>query len=329
MEYKNSFARINNVNDIEYISRKICEDYKFNEFAGYELIDIGYEDFNYILKTVDKNYVVKIFNKDRDEESCTRLIKILCKAIEVGINHPHIYKSKFGKYTYDLTVQNVDLQLFVMECIDGKNLYDLGVELDEDQIYKVAETAAKINTTDFNIKETFYDEWTITNLIEEYEKKKDWLDEEDRDVIKNIVEDFKTINWDMFKKCYIHADLIKANILQDKNGELYYIDFSVFNYLPRIIECIAILLGDCLTDSKEDTISKMRCFITAYNKMCPLEQIELDNLALLLKSLAAMYIIQTSYIKNCIHGDYVENEYWLNQGRKYLDMNIDNADLIK
>ncbi len=328
MEYKSPFERIHNVNDIDYISKKICEDYGFGTFIGYSLIKIGYEDFNYVLKTKRKKYVVKIFNKDRDEKSCKRLIKIICKAIKEKINHPHLYKNNRGEYIYNIKVQNVDLKLFVMEYIEGKNLYELNTELEENQLYELAKTAAKINTIDFNIKESFYDEWTITNLIEEFEKKKKYINAKDSQQIEIIIKEFRKIDWNLFKKCYIHADLIKANIIRDKNGKLYYIDFSAFNYLPRIIECIVILLGDCLTDSKEDTIKKMRIFINEYNKLKPLDKNELDNLALLLKSLAAMYIIQSSYIENYLHGDYIENKYWLNQGKKYLNMNINNNDLF-
>lgn len=328
MEYKSSFERINNVDDIDYISKKICKDYGLDEFIGYAIIKIGYEDFNYILNTKGKKYVVKIFNKDREEQSCTRLIKIICKSIKEGINHPKLYKTNAGKYIYNITAQNVDLQLFVMEYIEGKSLYELNTEIEESQLYEIAKTAARINMIDFDIKETFYDEWTITNLIEEYEKKKEYLEIKDLEQIEKVIETIKKIDWNTFKKCYIHGDLIKANIIKNKKGELYYIDFSAFNYLPRIIECIVILLGDCLTNSKNDTINNMKTFIKAYNQFNPLDKNELDNLVLLLKSLATMYIIQASYIKNHLHGDYIENEYWLSQGRKFLAMDISNNDLL-
>ena len=39
-----------------------------------------------------------------------------------------------------------------------------------------------------------------------------------------------------------------------------------------------------------------------------------------------MYIIQTSFIVS-ESLDYVENEYWLLEGRKYLDMDINKKDL--
>ena len=44
----------------------------------------------------------------------------------------------------------------------------------------------------------------------------------------------------------------------------------------------------------------------------------------MLKFLAAMFIIQASFIKKSM-GDYVENEYWYKEGKKLLDMQIDSG----
>ncbi len=89
MEYRNSYERINNVTDIDFISKKICETYKLGNFVSYQLFDIGYEDFNYILNTSNNKYVVKILNTDRDEITCKRLINILVKSMENGIPVPN------------------------------------------------------------------------------------------------------------------------------------------------------------------------------------------------------------------------------------------------
>ena len=326
MEYKSSYDRIDNFRDIDFISKNICKDYNFGNFLKSELIETGYEDFNYFLYTDDNKYVVKVFNTERDDSSCERLIDILIKSYENGVPVPKIYKYK-DKYIYEVIKNNIALKLFVMEYV-GKDFWSFDKILDYHDLDEVAKIASTINSIDYDIKETFYDEWTITNLNEEYEKKKKYIEAEDLEKIEEIIETIKNIDWNKFKKCYIHGDLIKANIIKNKKGELYYIDFSAFNYLPRIIECIVILLGDCLTNSKKDTINNMKTFIKAYNKFNPLDKNELDNLALLLKSLAAMYIIQASYIKNYLHGDYIENEYWLSQGRKFLAMDISNNDLL-
>lgn len=324
MEYKSSYDRINNINDIDYISRKICKDYCFGEYAGYQLIEIGYEDFNYILYTDNNKYVVKILNTERDLSSCNRLITILSKSIKEGVPVPNIYSIN-NQLLYEINVQDTLLRLFVMDY-SGKNFWELGKELNNDELKQVAFIASKINSIDYNIKETFYDEWTVTNLLKEYDKKQDSLLEKDKKIIQPIIHSFQNIDFDKLPYSYVHGDIIKANLLLDDNNNISVIDFSAFNYLPRIVEITALLLGLCLTNEKESTINKMNQFLSYYHNLIPLSDLEIEYLPLLLRSLASMYIIQTSFIVS-ESLDYVENEYWLLEGRKYLDMDINKKDL--
>jgi len=163
-------------------------------------------------------------------------------------------------------------------------------------------------------------------LKEEYEKKKDYLNKYDNDNIKQVLLDFENIDFSKMQHSYIHGDIIKANLILDKNENIYVIDFSAFNYLPRIIEVAVILLGNCLTEDKCSTLIKMNCLLKHYYKFSKLSIEEQKCLPVLLKALASMYIIQTSYIKE-IMGDYIENDYWLTEGRKVLKMNITDKEL--
>ena len=325
MEYRSPYERINNITEIEFISKKICSDYKLGEFTSFELIEIGYEDFNYILKSSSSKYFVKIFNTDRDETTCIRLINILVKSIENGIPVPKLLKQN-DKYIYEIKINDTLLRLFVMNYIDGKNFWELNRNLNELELEQVAKIAHKINSVDYSINETFYDEWTVTNLKEEYIKKKHCLTYKDNLKISRIVDEFDLIDFNKMKHVYIHGDIIKSNLILDKNNKIYIVDFSAFNYLPRIVEISALLLGLCLADDKTSTIEKMNLFLKYYNKYNVLYDNEIKELPLILKALASMYIIQTSYIKATL-GDYVENDYWFEQGQKYLEMDINNSDI--
>ena len=150
MEYKSSYDRINNISDIDYISRKICKDYGFGEYTGYQLIDIGYEDFNYILYTKKKKYVVKILNTERDLSSCNRLISILSKSIKEGVPVPNIYSIN-NQLLYEINVQDTLLRLFIMEY-SGKSFWELEKELNDNELKQVAFIASKINSIDYNIR---------------------------------------------------------------------------------------------------------------------------------------------------------------------------------
>ena len=46
---KEFFDRINLTFALNIISSKICELYKLGEYVSEQLIEVGYEDFNYIL----------------------------------------------------------------------------------------------------------------------------------------------------------------------------------------------------------------------------------------------------------------------------------------
>lgn len=325
MEYKSSYDRINNVRDIAFVSKSICREYELGRYVRYELIDVGYEDFNYFLYTENGLYVVKIFNKDREDSSCDRLVDILVKSYDNDIPVPQIYKHD-GKYIYEVQVGGTTLKLIVMEYI-GLDFWSMNHSLSNDELREVARIAAKINSVDYGISEPFYDEWTVTNLGSEYDKKAHCLKPADDAIISRIVEEFSRVDFSKIRHSYVHGDIIKANILLNKNNNrLCVIDFSAFNYLPRIVEITASMLGLCLADDRETTIKKMNLFLNYYNGYSPLDKEELEILPLMLKALASMYVIQASFI-NYNLGDYVENDYWLNQGLKFLSMNIDSSDL--
>ena len=323
MEYKEAFQRINNFNDIEGISKTICKEYGFEEYTGYKIIEIGYEDFNYVLSTSSKNYFIKILNTDRTNSSCDRLVKILSIAIKNGINVPKLYKTD-NSYLYKYKRGDFELKLIVMEYIEGHTFYELERDLTDKEIKEVAITAANLNRINFEIDEFFYDEWTLTNLAEEFEKKKKSLASNDYSKVSTIVKRFKERHFKDYPYAYIHGDIQKANLILGK--EIYLIDFSDFNYLPRIIEIIILIVGLCISQNRSETIEKINILLNQYNKLNPLEKIEIQSIPLLIKCLGAMFIIQTSYIREN-DGSYIENEYWYKLGISAINLNLSQNEI--
>lgn len=318
MEFKEAFQRINNFNDIEGISKNICKKYGFEKYIGYKIIEIGYEDFNYVLFTTNKKYFVKIMNTDRTNNSCERLVKILSTSITNNINVPKLYKSG-NSYIYKYRRDNLELKLIVMEYIDGYNFYELERDLSVKEIKEVATMAANLNKINFKIKDYFYDEWTLTNLVEEFEKKKEVLSNIDFRCTTEIVQKYKKFNIEDLPYAYIHGDIHKANLILGK--KIYLIDFSDFNYLPRIIEIIILIVGLCVTENRNKTIERINILLNTYNKFNPLKKEEIKSIPLLIKCLGAMFILQTSYIR-ANGGSYIENEYWYNLGKSAINLNL-------
>ena len=64
-------SRINLASPLEKLAEAVCSHYKLGEFKGCKLIEIGYEDYNFILWADDKKYLVKALSTFRLFQSGT------------------------------------------------------------------------------------------------------------------------------------------------------------------------------------------------------------------------------------------------------------------
>lgn len=324
MEYVNFYERIQNIKDLKLISEKICEHYDLGALQDYKHVEVGYEDFNLVITTESGKYFVKILNKSRPREERLRLIKILEKSISNQVKIPKILQ-KNQKSIFELEIEKKRLHIIVMDYIEGTNMLFLNRDFNELELTAIAKEMAKINQINYGV-EAYYDEWTITNFTREYEKKIAAIDEENKEQIIRVYNKMKTLDFSEFPKCYIHGDIIKSNLILDINNHVWVIDFSVLNYLPRIIELAVAMFGLCLTNIPSKSIKNMNILINEYNKRNTLEEFEIKNLPLIFQAVCAMNVLQTAYIKNT-DKTFEENEHWLSEGKKGLALNLKQEDL--
>ena len=309
--------RINYNGDIKDISTQICKDYNLGEFKSNKLILMGYEDFNFILETSNRKFMVKIFAKFRNLEDCKRYLEIMEKAIEKGIATPKLLKSNQG-HLYVSEINNIKLRLCVSEFIDGKTLFELKTKLNNEEIIFIANQISMINS--INLKpNVVYDEWAIINFLKEFKKKKIALSKEDLEIIKPLVNKFKELGIDNLPYCFVHGDIITTNVMKDSDSKLWIIDFSVSNYYPRIQE-LAVIACNLLFDenSKENSEKNFKIALNEYLKTTPLTKSELDALPTYIELAHAMHLLSANYEKVNKNNSSEENEYWLNQGRMGL-----------
>ncbi|MFZ2970450.1 MAG: hypothetical protein WA063_04845 [Minisyncoccia bacterium] len=67
-------------NPLDFIS-VICSDYDIGSYISYEIVEMGYEDLNIIIKTDKGKYFAKFFASFRDEKECNRYINIIDKLL--------------------------------------------------------------------------------------------------------------------------------------------------------------------------------------------------------------------------------------------------------
>lgn len=324
MEYVNFYERIHNIKDLRLLAEKICKYYHLGEPISQEHIEIGYEDFNMILNTSIGKYFVKILNKSRPKNESVRLVSILEKAIKNGVRVPKIYQVN-GESIFELKIHHKNLNIIVMDYINGTNMLLINRDFKKDEICSIAREMAKINEIDFQVA-PYYDEWTITNFESEYNKKVGKIDHKDKILVSKVYEEMLKVDFSKFKMSYIHADIIKSNLILDHENKIWVIDFSVLNYLPRIIELAVAMFGICLTDNRETSIDNMNTLINEYNKFNKLDDYEINNLPIIFNCISAMNVLQTSYIK-ATDETFEENEHWLSEGRKGISLNLTTKDI--
>ena len=316
----NDFEKRINLNiKLDELAKNVCDNYNLGEFKSSKIIKIGYEDFNFVLTTNSGKFVVKVFNKSRLDKDCENLARRASLAYEKGFSCPKIYKSG-RSLIYKIVINGVKYRLLVMEYINGKDFYTLK-ELPTDlELEQIAHEMAKLNNIEFN-PPFIYDHWAIVNYAKEYEENIHLIQGKDKKFLDKALMLFNSVDFSKLKYGFVHGDIIKTNVLRDKNGKLYFIDFSVSNYLPRIVD-LAVTIGDLCLDINNfsETKRKSQLFLNAYESSAKLSKYEKECLSKFLYCHQAITVLETTREKIVENNNSDENELYATEGKKALTM---------
>jgi len=311
------YERIDYSGELNKISEMICKDYNIGTFVSNDIITTGYEDFNFILETSTGKYVVKILAKQRTDSFAKRYMETIIKAIEIGVNHPHIFKSTQG-FLHILNIDSLKLRVMVLEYINGIDFYNLNYLPDQFELKIIAGQIALIHQIDIK-PEYVYDTWATVNFGKEFEKKKHCLRKEDYQLLEPLYKEFIKLEIDKLPHCYVHGDIISTNVIKDVSNKLWIIDFAVSNYYPRIVDIAVTTCNLCFDEnSKQNSDARSSILLNEYQKNIELTEIEKKVLPLFIKIAHAMHVLIGSYEKVENKNGSDENEYFILQGRKGL-----------
>lgn len=311
---KDFFERIDVNSTLSEISELICSKCKIKDYVSSRIVEVGYEDFNFIIETKTEKYFIKIFNKDRTNEDCKNYIDRIKLSNSIDINAPKII-------CYDnIEIDNKELLFVILEYINGKSFLDLGQIPNEMEIKEIIRQMANIHRVDLKT-EFIYDSWTITNFTNEFNKKGQFLDKEYYDKFSELSNKLQKVDFSKLPHSFVHGDIISSNVIKDDKNKLWIIDFAVSNYLPRIIDLVVIGDNLCLdSESKENTIKNFKLIISEYEKYNELTDYEKEIIPLFYDIGNAMGVLQINYLKQ--NGEYSkEDEYWLNVSKRGLEYN--------
>lgn len=334
---KEFYERINLTFDLSEISSKICELYQLGDYVSEQLIEVGYEDFNYILETTTGKYCVKIYNKERTDEDVKKYIDRIELASQLRLNTPQVFKIN-GSCLQNINLNNANFRLSVFEYINGKSFYDLNEIPTQDEIKEIIHQMTVIHSATLK-SDSIYDKWTITNFIKEYEEKKNAIPDKYKQIFEALLIRMREVDFNKLPYSFVHGDIISSNVLKDNNGKLYIIDFAVSNYLPRIVDLAVTSCNLCLNpNDKTKTIFSTKMILEEYQKYSTLTEYELEIFPLFYDLANAMGILQISYL-NSLGESSDEDKFWLEESEKGLRfsdeqfwneiLNIDNKSLKK
>ena len=289
------YKRIDEIEDINIVSRLVCEEYDLGNLIDTQEIYVGYEDFNAFITTTSGKYLMKIFRNLRDDNEVYSVINRAYTAYANGVNTPRIYKNKHGEIVTIIKYLNSRFRVSVIEYIDGKNFFELNKKPTMDQLIKITDIGSDMSKIDYK-PEFVYDEWAITSFCKEFEKKKHYLEKKYLDIVEPIYNRFKKFDYDKLPKSFVHGDMMSTNLLLDKNDNIWLIDFSVSNYMARINEIVVICDDMALiSKNKEESEKRVKIAFEEWCKRVDATDFEIESFQLLFDVANAINVLNPVY----------------------------------
>ena len=309
------FERIDVKSSLSEIAREMCLKCGIDDYVSSQIVEVGYEDFNFIIETKTQKFFAKIFHKGRTSKDCSNYMDRIKLSNTIDINTPKTIMFD------SIRIDDKDLKFVVFEYINGKSFLDLEEMPTETEIKEIIRQMANIHRAELK-SESIYDTWTITNFTNEFNNKGKCLDEQYYNRFKDLSDKLQKVDLSKLPHSFVHGDIISSNVIKDENDKLWIIDFAVSNYLPRIIDLVVTGDNLCLDpNSRENTMKNFKLIIDEYEKYNKLTDYEKQIIPLFYDIGNAMGILQINAIKqDCEYSD--EDEYWLKvseQGLKYSD----------
>ena len=243
------FDRIDFIDDIDVLAKKVCKEYSLGDYRSIKIIEIGYEDFNAIITSASGNYFLKIFSNLRTDEDAQSLVERVFISEKNGIRSPKIYRNSDGNIITTIQHEKSKFRLCLMQYIEGNIFYELKENASDEELLKISDLAGAFGNIDYKPK-FIYDTWAITSFIQEFERKKQYIDSEHLEQLQPIYNRFKEFDYNSLPKSFTHGDIILTNIIKDNNSDLWLVDYSVSNYTARLNEIVvasndfALILND-------------------------------------------------------------------------------------
>jgi Ser/Thr protein kinase RdoA (MazF antagonist) len=312
-EHKAPTDRLNYTGDLAPVVSDVCQAYDLGEVKEFSVIEVGYEDCNVIIDSDRGKVLAKMFAKFRTQEDVQRYVTTIEKVLEAGVQHPALMRTQQGDAVY----RNHDIEMSLLEFVEGKTFYDLNRIPNDEERQSVIEQAAKINSIDYKPPYLF-DSWAIPHIRSMYNRVKRYIEADDLRLVERAMEQYEAAPIKDLPHAFVHGDIIKTNTLKGDDGKIYILDFSVANWYPRVQE-LAVIIANLLHDENVPSLDdQCRLVADEYSQFTPLTALERKHLPTCALAAIAMEFMGSHQEKYVNGIDNEETEHWLASGRDGL-----------
>src|SRR5258706_3038519 len=298
----------------ENFLEEVKKEYNLEKIFNYSPILEGYENANIKIDTGKGKFVVKIFSKDVSDFEAESNVKVINESLKIGVRLTRLLEGKNG-FLQKLSQGNKTLKYLLMYFFDGPNFEEQPLTIKD--IVEVTRFLAKLNSFNFPVVST-YDSWGNKNLIKEYEKHKEKVSREVKEVIDPVISNLSQIDFSGFSHSIIHGDLQRKHVMKNSKGEYCILDLGCMRNDSRIYDVSIHLAWFCLGQNNwYDHNEIVKNVIDEYTKIHPLNQAELNSLFVLIKAAYAAYLLKTSLLIQ--DGDTtIETLEWFENAKEML-----------
>jgi homoserine kinase type II len=270
--------------------RQFLEQYNINKFKDYKGITEGVENTNYLIKTLEQDYILTIYEKRVDENDLPFFIKLLSYLSENKFPCPKPIANKNNEKINRIKNKNAALVTFLNG--QSKN------RITREECFEIGKITAQLHeiTKKFNINRK--NNLSIENwdsIFEKTIKQKIDLDESIIKKTKNYL-NFLKDKWPKnLPQGIIHGDLFPDNIFFTNNKVSGIIDFyfacnDFFAY--EIAICINSL---CFDNNSTFNMTKAKNLIDGYTSIRTLSEDEKKYLPILSMGAAMRFFLTRLY----------------------------------
>lgn len=331
--------------NFEQFLDEVCQNYNIGDKIEHDVIEIGYEDLNIIIKTTTGIYLLKVLNKDRTEENALWYTEVQKRTYEgLGEKTVEIYKNQLGDFLSTFNTEQGQVYYNLLKYFPSKNLYESGKDISVSNVASLVFDILSFGYQTPRLKEYLetvgddsrnYDPWSFENLITEYNDKSQYLTEEQRNLVLPFVAFWKDVTeirgseWQeerrkemiaTLRRAPIQRDFISTNILSD-GKDFKLIDHSIAGITYDFIDlavfgCDTAMIKE-MTD--EEYIEMLKIIGYIYYKATNIlgnNYNAYKHYMQLVGIQHSLHILNATYLKIVEGLDDPQNQYWIDLGER-------------